>query len=420
VSAPLVKTATPGIYRRGGRYVVTFRDLSGKQRKKAARTLAEARALKGQLTADVRRGEYRELKKVTFAEYAPRWIANYGGRTDRGIGSGTRADYRAALGLDEEGKPLRDAAGRELGAVGYFRRTPLAAVDVGMVKEYAAKLSARGLEPASVRKLVAPVKCLFADALEEGLIRSNPAADLRLRFNGNGDDEQNGEEEVKALTEEELQALLAQLDPRHRFFFRFLAETGLRISEAVEVRHRDVEGTWLRVDRRFYRGKVGLPKGRKKRSVRLARELAQELWTLRKETHAGADDLIFTSAKGNRLDPSNLASRILKPAGRGAGVGDWVHHHTFRHTAATRLFRSGWNAAQVQLFLGHSDPGFTLRVYVHLLPTDLPEPSFPEPGGNEAATDPTEIDRDSNQHEQAESGLDSRSGSVQLEVASYS
>jgi hypothetical protein len=31
----------------------------------------------------------------------------------------------------------------------------------------------------------------------------------------------------------------------------------------------------------------------------------------------------------------------------------------------------------VQEFLGHSDPGFTLRTYVHLLPEDLPEPAFP-------------------------------------------
>ena len=48
--------------------------------------------------------------------------------------------------------------------------------------------------------------------------------------------------------------------------------------------------------------------------------------------------------------------------------------HTFRHTRATLLFRSGWNAVQVQRFLGHSDPGFTLRRYVHLLDDDLPTP----------------------------------------------
>ena len=40
------------------------------------------------------------------------------------------------------------------------------------------------------------------------------------------------------------------------------------------------------------------------------------------------------------------------------------------------LFRRGWNAVQVQRFLGHSDPGFTQRTYVHLLDEDLPEPDF--------------------------------------------
>jgi hypothetical protein len=162
-----------------------------------------------------------------------------------------------------------------------------------------------------------------------------------------------------AIGEAELGALLGQLDVRHRFFRKLVAPVKCLFADALEeglIRSNPAESTWLRVERRFYRGKVGLPKGRKKRSVRLSRELAQELWTLRKDTHGGADDLIFTSAKGKRIDPSNVATRILKPAARNSGGGDWVHHHTFRHTCATRLFRSGWNAAQVQLFLGHSDP----------------------------------------------------------------
>jgi len=48
----LVKTGTPGIYKRGSRYVVVFRDPHGKQRKRSTRTLAEARDLKAALTAD--------------------------------------------------------------------------------------------------------------------------------------------------------------------------------------------------------------------------------------------------------------------------------------------------------------------------------------------------------------------------------
>jgi integrase len=60
----------------------------------------------------------------------------------------------------------------------------------------------------------------------------------------------------------------------------------------------------------------------------------------------------------------------------GPRAQSWVHLHTYRHTAATRLFRGGWNAVQVQRFLGHADPGFTLRTDVHLLAEDLPEVPF--------------------------------------------
>src|SRR5436190_3598291 len=93
----LVKTSTPGIYKRGGRYTVVYRDPHGKQRKRSARTLAEAREVKATLTADVKRGEYRAFSKVTFSEYAPEWIASYTGRTSRGIRPETLADYRSDL-----------------------------------------------------------------------------------------------------------------------------------------------------------------------------------------------------------------------------------------------------------------------------------------------------------------------------------
>jgi hypothetical protein len=40
--AKLETTATPGIYKRGNRYCLVYRDPYGKQRKRAARTLAES------------------------------------------------------------------------------------------------------------------------------------------------------------------------------------------------------------------------------------------------------------------------------------------------------------------------------------------------------------------------------------------
>lgn len=54
----------------------------------------------------------------------------------------------------------------------------------------------------------------------------------------------------------------------------------------------------------------------------------------------------------------------------------WPGPHRLRHTCATMLFRHGLNAKQMQLWLGHHSPAFTLATYVHLLADDLPKPDF--------------------------------------------
>jgi hypothetical protein len=106
---------------------------------------------------------------------------------------------------------------------------------------------------------------------------------------------------------------------------------------------------------------------------------------------------VFPSQAGTVLDAGNLMSRVLKPAARRAGV-PWVGFHTFRHTCATMLFRRGLNAKQVQLWLGHHSPAFTLETYVHLIPDDLPDADVLDDvtpaGGNRQETGATETSRD--------------------------
>ena len=87
--------------------------------------------------------------------------------------------------------------------------------------------------------------------------------------------------------------------------------------------------------------------------------------------------LVFPSKTGGYLDTTNLY-RWWNKAADAAGV-EWAGFHTLRHTCATRLFRTGWNAKQVQLMLGHHSPAFTLSVYVHVLDEELPTPTFTAP-----------------------------------------
>ena len=129
----------------------------------------------------------------------------------------------------------------------------------------------------------------------------------------------------------------------------------------------------VKVRRRLYRGALAPPKSRYgRRDVPLAPGLAQALWS----AHGKAADeaLVFSGEGGRPLDPST-AYRAVKAAAKAAGV-PWAGPHALRHSCATVLFRNGLNAKQVQLWLGHHSPAFTLATYVHLLPDDLPEVGF--------------------------------------------
>ena len=103
----------------------------------------------------------------------------------------------------------------------------------------------------------------------------------------------------------------------------------------------------------------------------IAEPLSRALWDRRKG--AAADGLVFPGRDGY-LDAST-AYRAMKTAARRAGV-PWAGLHTLRHTCATLLFNKGLNAKQVQVWLGHHSPAFTLAAYVHLLAEDLPDPTF--------------------------------------------
>jgi hypothetical protein len=104
--------------------------------------------------------------------------------------------------------------------------------------------------------------------------------------------------------------------------------------------------------------------------------MARALWVARKKPGVDAADaaLVFSASDGGHLDRGQVY-RVVKAAAKTASV-PWAGLHTLRHSCATILFRRGWNAVQVQKMLGHHSPAFTLAVYVHLLPDDLPEPTF--------------------------------------------
>lgn len=413
MAAERVKTRTPGVFERGSRYVVIYRDHEGKQRQRSARTYAEARALKGRLTAAVHDGDYQAASKIRLGVYAREWVERYQGRGRRGFRESTRDDYRRDLEryaipyLDHRLKRTvsqvspRDIAnlvgwlcddleqGRRLAEAKRTTEAAKRGVPAHLVPMPAAE--PLHLADATVRRILAPLRACMASALAEGLIRANPTSGVAMpvrdeqRAIDQGTDlDEDGEDPttVKALTTNELATFLNLAPPQWRVFFDLIAATGLRWSEAVALRWADIalngSSPHVHVRRSYVRGVFGPPKTKySKRKVPLAHDLVVALRDRHKTTEwPGRGDLVFPSQAGTPLQYSNVRRRVLMPLAEEAGV-PWVGFHTLRHTCATRLFAAGRNAVQVQRWLGHHSAAFTLSVYVHLLDDDLGDPLPP-------------------------------------------
>ncbi|GII28876.1 hypothetical protein Pmi06nite_23180 [Planotetraspora mira] len=79
--------------------------------------------------------------------------------------------------------------------------------------------------------------------------------------------------------------------------------------------------------------------------------------------------LLFTTSNGRALRRPSF-NRTWQTALKNAGIHGGRENgcHALRHTAASAWLGAGVDIRTVAEFLGHNDPGFTLRTYTHLLP----------------------------------------------------
>ncbi|HEX5194670.1 MAG TPA: tyrosine-type recombinase/integrase [Solirubrobacteraceae bacterium] len=343
------KTKHPGIYQKGDRYQVRYRH-NGRDALKSFRTLTEAKRFK----AGVDKGETRPSGSKTFRAYANEWIETYTGRTAKGISDGARESYRDAL--DRFAKP-------------YFGTAKLDRIDPPMVKAYIAHVAAsktkRGkMTPASVRRMYAPVRALLATAHEDGLISTNPAAGVRVVV------KDTRPKMPKWLTPEQTKALLAEIPAEYADVVFLLASTGLRISEALNLRWRDLTV----VDGRPHLEVVKSKTSAGERIIPLSPGTVRRLTARRSTARFATDnDLVFPSASGTAIDPRNFRRRVFAPAAERAFL-PWATPHKLRHGMASLMAAQGHSAAQIAAYLGHADGGvLALKTYIH---ADHPDVAF--------------------------------------------
>ena len=217
-------------------------------------------------------------------------------------------------------------------------------VDVRVLVDYASELgrARNGLAPATIARRLAAVRSFLRFTL--GATRV-PDASLTPRR-----PQRLPEAPKRAEIEELIDSVGGDhaLGLRNRALVELVYSAGLRSAEAVGLDLGDVdfEQELVRV-----RGKGG-----KERVVPLGEEaahvVARYLREARPELARGANDALFLSTRGRRLDTSTL--RRLLP-----------HPHRLRHSFATHLLEGGADLRTIQELLGHASLS-TTQVYSHV------------------------------------------------------
>jgi site-specific recombinase XerD len=225
--------------------------------------------------------------------------------------------------------------------------SPIDDVDLQVLADYVAHLGrarARGrLAPATISRKLAAVRSLLRHALGPDRVPDASLAPRRTRRLPEVPSTADVDELVDLFEGDDALAV------RNRALVELVYSAGLRSAEAVALDLADVD-----FEQELVHVRGG--KGGKDRVIPLGEEasylLQRYLREARPRLAAGAQDALFLSARGRRLDTSTL--RRLVP-----------HPHRLRHAFATHLLEGGADLRTIQELLGHSSLSTTER-YSHV------------------------------------------------------
>jgi len=313
-------------------------------------TKAEAVEAIANLQTEKRDGTYIEPSKQTVAMYLDAWLAGAKGSSIR---TSTWKSYEVIM---------RTHVVPELGAVLLQQLTR------DQVRAMYAK-AAQGRSQKTVHNVHLALRKAFADAVDGGLLRANPAERAHKLSADRPEMQTWSAAEVRLFLER-------SADDDNRVVWRLALQTGMRRGELLGLRWQDVdlEASRLSVRQQLVRADdqvvFGPPKtkaGRRSISLDAGTVTALRAHKLRQSPlSASKHDLVFARADGRPHDP-DVITQQFESATRRAGVKR-IRLHDCRHTHASLLLEAGIHPKVVQERLGHSSVMVTLDRYSHVVP----------------------------------------------------
>ncbi|HXW57072.1 MAG TPA: tyrosine-type recombinase/integrase [Candidatus Cybelea sp.] len=247
------------------------------------------------------------------------------------------------------------------------------------IQKYFSSMANSPLSHESKDKIRDVLSSILGSAMPELLV-TNPVEGVRLPPSKKG---KRGKPHV---TPEQFHKLV-QLIPEPYASMTYVAVyAGLRVSELIGLRWKNVHEDSITIDERYCRGEWGPPKSDASNATIAVNhsvvERIQRLKTLTVDVRAGRgavrhyrvvkssgpDDLVFQSVtKGGPMRDNNILVRFIKPAARSLGIG-WVNWRCLRTSHATWLKMAGADVKDAQAQMRHSRASTTLDIYQQFVP----------------------------------------------------
>jgi integrase len=219
--------------------------------------------------------------------------------------------------------------------------------------------------------MLANLSAILGAAFEDGRISRNPCSSSAVTA------PKIEQRRIIPWSHERVEAVIAAHPERYRAMPVVAAGAGLRQGEVFGLRVGDVDflGRRLHVRQQIKlvhgRPTVAPPKGGKERDVPLAEVVGIALSERLRLYPPGDDGLIFATREHKPMSRTYYNTHVWKPALDVAGVERSRANgmHALRHYFASVILDAGESIRALADYLGHSDPGFTLRTYTHLMPS---------------------------------------------------
>lgn len=345
-------------------FVARWREPDGRQRKKSFPTERQANQWATSMQHDIYRGAYidPDAGKVTFKDWAEEWLSI------QTFNESTRDSMKARF---------KNHVYPVLG------RKALASIRPSTIQAWMKSLDQ--LSAGYRRTIFVNVSTVFSAAVDDEMIAKNPctsSAATRAK-------PRVERRKVQPWTSEDVQNVIENLAERYRPIAIIGAGLGLRQGEIFGLSPDDIDGDMVTIRRqvKVFSGSrlvFAKPKYERIREVPLPSHVASELTayiktfppvevTMSWGTPSGKPTtvpLYLVTREHNALNRNYFNGAVWKPALTASKIPDTRENgcHALRHYYASVLLDGGESIKALSEYLGHADPGFTLRTYTHLMP----------------------------------------------------